>query len=143
MNSLRRSTTSSAGTGAGTGSATAGTSAFVVISVAWDIGLLLLVGEYENWRARRIPSRARGRGYGYSAEEHAAADPSKTCGRTQIFRSLHSFVTPGSDPGGRRTPCPSLFVAGVRPLRHFGRGRMVQRISHVCARRFCSVRRGG
>src|SRR5215208_7338275 len=85
MNSLRRSTTSSAGTGAGTGSATAGTSAFVVISVAWDIGLLLLVGEYGNWRARRIPSRARGRGYGYSAEEHAAADPSKSCGRTQLL----------------------------------------------------------
>src|SRR6476620_859577 len=93
MNSFRRSRTSSAGTAAG--SDPEAISRLDVCSAVWIIGVLLEVGEYENGRARRIPSRARGREYGYSAEEHAESHPTSWIGgKSNRVRHRSAFRPP-------------------------------------------------
>src|SRR5215204_6658606 len=93
MNSFRRSRTSSAGTAAGSDGEAI--SKLDVCSAVWIIGVLLEVGEYGDGRARPRSSRAHGREYGYSAEEHAESHPTSRVGaKSNRFR--HSSVTPGS-----------------------------------------------
>src|SRR4051812_45381368 len=133
MNSFLRSRTSRAGTAARSDGEAI--SRLDVCSAVWIIGVLLEVGEYENGRARRIASRARGREYGYSAEEHAESHPTTRIGaKSNRFR--HSSVTPASDPGLRdasvhRVPSARALKSGVRAsgcFRHVRVGRFSVRL---------------